>query len=114
VVDNLVGNALKYTDSGIVTVGLHVSADGANALITVRDQGRGIPAEERNYLFNPFYRSRDVSESAVPGLGLGLFICSELIQAHEGTIDIGDAPGGGTIFSIVLPRNLPLETRISA
>jgi PAS domain S-box-containing protein len=114
VVDNLVGNALKYTDSGIVTVGLHVSADGANALITVRDQGRGIPAEERNYLFNPFYRSRDVSESAVPGLGLGLFICSELIQAHDGTIDIGDAPGGGTIFSIVLPRNLPLDTRISA
>jgi signal transduction histidine kinase len=114
VIDNLVGNALKYTSSGTITISLHPSGSGNDALITVRDEGRGIPLDERSHLFNPFYRSRDVSESAVPGLGLGLFICSELIQAHGGTIEVGDAPGGGTEFSIQLPRNVILDSRISA
>jgi PAS domain S-box-containing protein len=114
VLDNLVGNAIKYTDQGRISIDLSVSADQNDALITVRDQGRGIPQEEREYLFNPFYRARDAAESAVPGLGLGLFICSELIQAHDGTIEIGDAPGGGTLFSIVLPRHMPAQARIPA
>jgi len=114
VVDNLVSNALKYTTHGTITITLHPSSSGNDALISVRDQGRGIPLEERNHLFNPFYRSRDVSESAVPGLGLGLFICSELIRAHGGTIEVDDAAGGGTEFSILLPRNLTFETRIPA
>jgi PAS domain S-box-containing protein len=114
VLDNLVGNAVKYTESGRITIELRLSADEHDALITVIDQGTGIPQEEREYLFNPFYRSRNASESAVPGLGLGLFICSELIQAHDGTIEIVDAPNGGTAFSIVLPRHVPVQTRISA
>ncbi|MEJ7839347.1 MAG: HAMP domain-containing sensor histidine kinase, partial [Thermomicrobiales bacterium] len=114
VLDNLVGNAVKYTESGQITIEIGTSPDETDALIVVRDQGNGIPQEEREYLFNPFYRSRRASESAVPGLGLGLFICSELIQAHDGTIEIDDAPGGGTAFSIVLPRNIPIQARISA
>lgn len=114
VLDNLVSNAIKYTTRGVIRIGLDMSADQANALITVSDEGEGIAPEERDYLFNPFYRSRTASESAVPGLGLGLFICAELIRAHDGTIEIDDAPGGGTEFTIVLPRRMPLASRLTA
>jgi PAS domain S-box-containing protein len=114
VIDNLVSNAIKYTESGVVTIDLRTSADGASALLTVADQGAGIPVEDRGYLFNPFYRARHAAESAVPGMGLGLFICHELVRAHKGTIEIGDAPGGGTTFEVVIPRNVPMPSRLTA
>jgi signal transduction histidine kinase len=68
----------------------------------VTDQGKGIPEAERAQLFSPFYRRREASEGAMPGLGLGLFICAELATAHGGIIDIEDAPSGGTRFVVLL------------
>jgi PAS domain S-box-containing protein len=109
VVDNLVGNAIKYTDGGRVTVRLEELTPGGNVRIQVSDQGRGIPQRERESLFAAFYRARSANESAVPGLGLGLFICRELVQAHDGTITVDDAPGGGARFTIDLPRHMPAE-----
>jgi PAS domain S-box-containing protein len=103
VLDNLIGNAIKYTDGGTVTVNL--SADDAHIHITITDEGRGIPERDREPLFNAFYRTRDANESAVPGLGLGLYIVRELILAHDGTVHIDEAPGGGARFNIELPRN---------
>jgi PAS domain S-box-containing protein len=106
VLDNLVGNALKYASAGTVTVALHVTTPpgaGPYAEISVSDEGPGIPASERAQLFTPFYRSRSASESAVPGLGLGLYICHELIDAHAGSITVSENVAGGTNFTVRLP-----------
>lgn len=107
VLDNLVGNAIKYTDGGTVTVSL--SADRDQIHLSVADEGRGIPEQDRETLFNAFYRTRDANESAVPGLGLGLYIVQELVTAHDGEIHIDEAPGGGARFNIELPRTQPEE-----
>lgn len=107
VLDNLVGNAIKYTDDGTVTVTL--DADDENIHIAIADEGRGIPEQDRESLFNAFYRTRDANESAVPGLGLGLYIVRELVNAHDGEIHIDEAPGGGARFNITLPRSQPEE-----
>jgi signal transduction histidine kinase len=108
VLDNLVSNAIKYTEGGTVSVDL--AADGDQIRIDVSDEGAGIPEEAREALFVAFFRTRDANESAVPGLGLGLYIVRELVLAHDGTIRIMDAPGGGARFSIKLPRTPTGET----
>ncbi len=107
VLDNLVGNAIKYTDGGTVTVTLE--ADEERIHLSIADEGRGIPEQDRETLFNAFYRTRDANESAVPGLGLGLYIVRELVLAHDGEISIDEAPGGGARFNIDLPRSHPEE-----
>lgn len=103
VVDNLVSNAIKYTDSGTITVGLALTED-ENIRITVDDEGRGIPPPERESLFSAFYRARSANESAVPGLGLGLYIVRELVTAHDGTISVDESPAGGARFIVEIPR----------
>src|SRR5690606_35757548 len=76
--------------------------EGWNLEISVTDEGKGIPETERAQLFSAFYRRKEASEGAMPGLGLGLFICAELAHAHGGTIEIEDAPTGGTRFVVLL------------
>ena len=110
IIDNLVGNAIKYTDGGTITVGVGPShREGWNIEISVADEGRGIPETEREQLFSAFYRRREASEGAMPGLGLGLFICAELAHAHGGKIEIEDAPTGGTRFVVLLEPSTPRE-----
>jgi signal transduction histidine kinase len=104
VVDNLIGNALKYgPDGGTVTVSARIDAGGGQAVVTVADQGPGIAREDREKIFTPFYRSRGATEGQIAGLGLGLYICHELVAAHGGVVDVDDAMGGGAAFSIRLP-----------
>ncbi len=115
VVDNLVGNAIKYTAGGTIQVGVDQPADQPGFLsITVSDQGPGIARSERDSLFTPFYRSPDASASALPGLGLGLFICHELIAAHGGRVEVDDAVGGGARFTVWLPIGDVQAHRLSA
>ena len=104
IVDNLVSNAIKYTDGGTITVGLALEP-GDDIRISVSDEGRGIPAQERDSLFTAFYRARSANESAVPGLGLGLYIVRVLVLAHNGTISVDEAAGGGARFTVKLPRD---------
>ncbi|MEZ4665803.1 MAG: ATP-binding protein [Thermomicrobiales bacterium] len=102
VVDNLVGNALKYSPpSGSVTVTVDV-LDG-RAMISVADEGPGIPESDRQDIFGAFFRTEDATSSQAPGLGLGLYICRELVRAHDGTIEVDEAPGGGAEFRVLLP-----------
>jgi signal transduction histidine kinase len=107
IIDNLVSNAIKYTDGGTITVGLDDVKEAGDIRITVSDEGRGIPPRERESLFTAFYRARSANESAVPGLGLGLYIVRELVRAHDGSIAIDEAPGGGARFIVELPRRAP-------
>jgi two-component system OmpR family sensor kinase len=104
IVDNLIGNAIKYSaEGGTVTVTAHIDGQAGQATVTVADEGPGIPVTDRDLIFGAFHRTRDAAESQVAGLGLGLYICRELARAHRGTIDVGDAPGGGAAFTVKLP-----------
>ena len=104
VVDNLIGNAIKYGPTGgQVTVSLAVDEGANEAVLDVSDDGPGIPVADQPHVFSAFYRTKDAAESRVAGLGLGLFICHELVTAHGGTIAARTAPSGGASFVVRLP-----------
>jgi PAS domain S-box-containing protein len=106
VLDNLIGNAVKYTRPGTraqVTIGAQHA--GAAARISVADRGIGIPADQRAQVLSQFHRAH--TGQGYAGTGLGLAICQRVIERHGGTIDIADNPGGGTIVTITLPQPAP-------
>lgn len=107
VLANLVGNALKYAaDGSAVVVG--ASVDGPWLVVTVDDEGIGIPEPERALVTEPFHRAWNVRESRIPGTGLGLFICRRLVEAHGGELGVDDRPDGrpGTRVRITLPVSM--------
>lgn len=100
VVDNLVGNALKFAPGEPVDVAVG-PAGGESVCLTVRDRGPGIPPDEREEIFRRF--ARGGTAAAVPGLGLGLALVAEIVRWHGGRIDV-EAPGsGGSLFRVTLP-----------
>jgi two-component system osmolarity sensor histidine kinase EnvZ len=96
--DNIVGNAVKYAQS----VRINVGKRGDLLIITVDDNGPGIPKKERTAVFRPFYRT-DAARTDSSGTGLGLSIALDITTAHGGTINIEDSPLGGTRIIIALP-----------
>ena len=101
VVGNLVDNAIKFTPrSG--TVLLSGGREGNGIWVRVADTGPGIPAAERERVFGKFYQMRD-DEGRTVGLGLGLAICRQVVLAHSGTIEVGEQPEGGSVFTVRLP-----------
>ncbi|ANH40167.1 Sensor protein kinase WalK [Nocardioides dokdonensis FR1436] len=103
VVDNLLSNALKHTPGGgRVSVGL-VTSD-VDVEIRVADTGPGIDVAERELVFGRFFRTRASRDQVVPGVGLGLSITRDIVVAHGGRIHLDDAPGGGTLARVLLPR----------
>ncbi|HZQ35357.1 MAG TPA: ATP-binding protein, partial [Dehalococcoidia bacterium] len=103
VVANLLENALHYSPPGS-PVRIVVAAEPGEVRVTVRDQGPGIPPEERERVFTPFYRG--AGRGAVGGSGLGLAICRGIVAAHGGRIVVepSDASGRGAAVSFSLPR----------
>ncbi|BCY12706.1 ATP-binding protein [Actinoplanes sp. L3-i22] len=101
-VDNLVGNAIKYTAPGVVPA-LHISAASAGGMVTVRivDNGIGIPAGQHDAIFGNFHRAH--TTGAYLGTGLGLAICKRIVERHGGDIAAVDHPGGGSCFVFSLP-----------
>ncbi len=98
---NLLDNAVKYGPVGqVVTVG--TSSAGARVRIWVDDQGPGVPARERERVWNPFYRLDRDARSSVAGSGIGLFVVRELAQLHGGSAWVEDAPSGGARFVVEL------------
>jgi signal transduction histidine kinase len=103
VLDNLLSNAVKYGKPDLpIRVQVTVHDDAQEVIIT--NQGRGIRADELPLLFSRFARSRETRTGRVPGLGLGLYICKGLIEAHEGRIWAESTPGETTSFHFTLPR----------
>lgn len=98
VLENLVGNALKFTDTG-GRVSLDVAEDAGLARVTVRDTGTGIDPVELPHIFDRFYRA----EEGRPGSGLGLAITRDLVRLHGGEITVQSALGVGSEFSVSLP-----------
>jgi two-component system sensor histidine kinase GlrK len=102
IVDNLVGNAVKFTPpSGAITVA--AQAEGAAARIDVIDSGPGVPPEEREAIFNSFFRGRAKASGRVEGTGLGLAIAREYAEAHGGRIEVLPRSSGAH-FRVTLPR----------
>ena len=98
-VRNLLENARRYSD-GDVTVEL--KRDGKNAVLRVNDQGPGVPASQRDHIFEPFYRLPGASERH-GGVGLGLSLVRSIAQRHHGSVVCEDAPGGGASFVLRVP-----------
>jgi PAS domain S-box-containing protein len=99
VLDNLLGNAIKYSpDGGEIVVG--VTLTEGEARLSVADQGVGIPGETLPRLFERFHRGAGTGTS---GLGLGLYIARMLVEAHGGRIEVQSVPGDGSIFTVRLP-----------
>ncbi len=102
VLENLVGNAIKYSpETGRIEMSLHQS--GANAIVSVRDEGIGIAPAEVEKIFGLFYRSPDPRADHVGGLGLGLYISREIVSRHHGRLWAERNPDAGTTFHVTLP-----------
>ncbi|MCA1568802.1 MAG: GAF domain-containing protein [Chloroflexi bacterium] len=102
VLDNLVENALKYTSGGDMPE-LHLRSVGDEAQLSVVDHGVGIPGAEREQIFERFYRASNVKSITDTGMGLGLFICRRIVEAHGGRIWAELTPGGGSTFKVAIP-----------
>jgi signal transduction histidine kinase len=102
VVDNLVSNAVKFTNGG-GTVTVSAREDRGGVRLVVADTGIGVSPEEQGQVFSRFFRASTATQLAIPGTGLGLAISRALIEQHGGTIAFESAEGEGTQVVVTLP-----------
>ncbi len=103
VIDNIVGNALKYSPKG-GEIDIRLTVQEKLLTITVSDEGMGIPQADLNKIFKRFYRVDEARNSQTGGTGLGLAIVKDIIKLHGGTVEASSPGVGlGTTFTIVLP-----------
>lgn len=105
VLTNLVNNAIRYSpEDGTITVRIHYTPDSYIEL-SVTDEGIGIPPEEQARLTERFYRAENAQQINSKGLGLGLYLVSEIVSKHSGTLSISSEgiPGKGSTFTVKLP-----------
>jgi two-component system sensor histidine kinase KdpD len=96
---NLIENAIKHTARG-TAIEIDAQAHGDRVVVAVRDHGAGLVPGHEAKLFEKFERGPHASRD---GIGLGLAICKNIVEAHGGTIDARNAPGGGAEFRVELP-----------
>lgn len=110
VLDNLITNAVKYTNTGD-RVDVWLKAEQDAVAITVTDTGIGIAPEDVERLFDPFFRAGGARDRMSPGLGLGLGIAQSIVRAHGGQITVASTPEEGSSFQITLPLDVhPTDT----
>lgn len=97
---NLMDNACKFSDDHTVRIGF--AANGETIDIAFSDNGVGIPPEEQEMIFNPFYRSSS-TPAAARGYGIGLSLCRRIVQLHNGSIKVWSLPGKGSRFKVTFP-----------
>ncbi len=102
VADNLVSNAVKHSPNGGI-ISLAGRREGNNVIFEVSDTGPGIPAAEREKIFDWFYRGERADRGRVRGSGLGLAIAKELVTAHRGRIELVEDGAGGAHFRVSIP-----------
>lgn len=102
VITNFITNAIKYAPESKEII-IHVAKKGDKVEVSVNDQGPGIAKDKLPHVFNRYYRV-DSSGSQYTGLGLGLYICSEIIKSHNGEIGVNSEYGEGSSFWFTLPE----------
>lgn len=115
VVDNLLNNAVRYTEAGQITVSTSIEEE--QVVLRVEDTGIGIALEDLPYIFERFYRSEKAKTMQSQGTGLGLAICKAIVEYSGGTISVNSEPGKGTVFTVSLPpclRDVAEDTELSS
>jgi signal transduction histidine kinase len=105
VVNNLISNAIRYTEKGQIWVKL--SDSESDLLLQVRDTGIGIPNSELGHIFQRFFRSANARKTDSTGTGLGLAITKAIVERHHGQIEVQSSVGEGTSFTVILPKQQP-------
>lgn len=100
VFDNLIGNAIKYSPSGS-EIEVSGTAEHSKAVISIRDQGIGIPKDDLTNLFEPYYRGSNVG--GISGSGVGLYLVRSFVLMHGGRIEVESEVGKGSTFTVHLP-----------
>jgi heavy metal sensor kinase len=108
VIDILMDNAVKYSrERGVIRLGLHAESD--TAVVTVQDDGIGIPVDEQGKIFERFYRVDKARSRQMGGAGLGLSIAQWIVEKHGGTIAVRSEAGSGSTFEVRIPLSSPFE-----
>ncbi len=117
VISNLVGNAIKYTSEG-GEIYLKLLLEDSTVLLSVEDNGIGIPSADLPYIFDKFYRVESDETSEIHGTGLGLAICKSVVEKHSGRIWAESTLGNGSVFYVTLPvidqREVPNASQMGA
>lgn len=108
ILDNLLSNAFKYTPKGgSITVTITVKPKDQNGedtlYIMVSDSGEGIPDEDKEHIFEPFFQASNHTSNPYGGSGVGLSLVSEFVKMHDGTVSVSDSMEGGSLFTVALP-----------
>lgn len=102
VLDNLLGNALKFTPEG-GAIDVQLRSEGANVLLSVRDTGIGIASDQLGRIFDRFYQIDGSMSRRYGGTGLGLALVKDIVGAHQGDVQVESEPGVGSTFTVCLP-----------
>lgn len=105
---NLVNNAVKYSPNG-GTVTVRASRSDDMVVITISDEGIGIPSEALPHIFERFYRAGNADSSKIAGMGIGLYVVQQVIALHGGRVEVTSAEAVGSTFTIALPLYDPCE-----
>jgi len=106
VIQNLLSNAVKYSPSG-GTITVRLGREGRAAVVSVSDQGVGIPAAALPQLFQRFFRAANVSAHHISGMGIGLYVVREIVTQHGGEVFVASVEGEGSTFTVALPLAAP-------
>ncbi|MBP8047715.1 MAG: ATP-binding protein, partial [Anaerolineales bacterium] len=101
--DNLIGNAIKYTPDG-GRIGISMSMQDDQVILKVEDTGYGIPPDEQGRVFEKFYRATNAVED-IEGSGLGLAIVKSIVDSHQGRVWVESVVGKGSTFIVLLPAH---------
>jgi signal transduction histidine kinase len=110
VLQNLIGNAVKYSPSG-GPIHVHLMRREDMAAVAVRDLGIGVPQAALSQLFQRFYRADNVDDRQITGMGIGLYVVKEIITLHGGTVAVESTEGQGSTFTFYVPMHPATDRR---
>ncbi|NHI17594.1 ATP-binding protein [Microbacterium excoecariae] len=102
-IDNLIGNAVKYTPRG-GRVDVSVESDADAVVVTVSDTGIGIASDEIAHIYDPYFRANSARDSGIPGTGIGMGVVRDIVAQHGGRLDLHSVLARGTTATVTLPR----------